>query len=164
MSRSWLNDLDRTFEGTTQTNGVDRNPVGLSGGKEIGEGAYAQQAQRWNFTLGLPSSSVFVEAGQPCTEQNILSLQSDKRVILCTLDVKARGGVWTLDYSKGLGNNGGKFQIVKNGAWYNPPAFDENGNEVTVNASSDTTSDNIIVTVYPSNKTSADDVGTSGTH
>lgn len=160
----FLNDLDRTYIGSTETNGVDKNPVGLSGSKEINDAKYAQQGQRWNFTLGLPSSSVFVEAGKDCTEQNILDLQSNKRVIVCTLDVKSRGGVWTLDYSKGLGNNGGKFQVVKGGSWYDPPAFDETGNEVTVNASSDVTSDNVIVTVYPSNKTSADDVGTTGTH
>jgi hypothetical protein len=160
----FLNDLNRTYIGSETTSGVDKNPVGLTGTKVIPEAKYAQQGQRWNFTLGLPSSSVFVEAGKDCTEANIKALQSTNRVILCTLDVKARGTVWTLDYKKGQGSNNGKFQIVKGGAWYNPPAFDENGNEVTVNASSDVTSDNVIVTVYPSNKTSADDVGTSGTH
>jgi ferredoxin len=160
----FLNDLNRTYIGSSITSGVDNNPVGLSGSKEIVEAKYIHQAQRWHFTLGLPSSSVFVEAGKPCTEQNILDLQSNRRVILCTLDVKSRGTVWTLDYSKGLGNNGGKFQIFKGGTWYNPPAFDENGNEVTVNAAADVTSNNVIVTVYPSDKTSADDVGTTGTH
>ena len=106
----------------------------------------------------------FVEAGKPCNEDNILDLQSTNRVIVCTLDVKVRGTVWTLDYSKGVGNNGGKFQILEGGKWYNPPAFDEDGNAVVINSTSDTTSDNVIITVYPSNKTSADDVGTSGTH
>lgn len=160
----FLNDLNRTFIGSTHTSGVDKNPEGLSGSKEILDAKYAQQGQRWHFTLGLPSSSVFVEAGKDCTETNIAELESNRRVIVCTLDVKARGSVWTLDYSKGLGNNGGKFQILKGGQWYDPPAFDEHGNEVVVNAASDVTSNNVIVTVYPSNKTSADDVGIEGTH
>lgn len=144
-----------------QTNGVDRNPVGLSGGKEIVEGAYAQQAQRWHFTLGLPSSSVFVEAGEPCTETNIKDLQTKNRVIVGTVDIKAKGDVWTLDYAKGLGNNGGKFQIFEGGTYYNPPSFDDSGNP-TNDPALDVTSNNPILVVYPPDKTSADDVGSNG--
>jgi hypothetical protein len=156
----FLNDLNRTYVGSEETNGVDRNPVGEDGVEVLSEEQYAQQAQRWHFTLGLPSSSVFVEAEQDCTDENILDLQGSNRVIICTLDIKARGSVWTLQYQGGTGN----FQVFEGGKWYEPPAFDDAGDPVAVGSADDTTSENIIVTVYPSDKTSADDLTTQGTH
>lgn len=153
----FLNDLNRTFIGSSKTYGQDKNP-----GSVLPETGYNQQSQRWHFTLGLPSSTVFVEKGKPCTEANIKALQSKHRVIVCTLNIKVRGSIWTMDYDGHLNNNGG-FKVLENGDTYQPPMFDENGNE-TLDPTKDVTSGDIVVVVYPSDKTSKDDVTISGTH
>ena len=153
----FLNDLNRTFIGSSKTYGQDKNP-----GSVLSETGYNQQSQRWHFTLGLPSSTVFVEKGKPCTEANIKTLQSKHRVIVCTLNIKVRGSIWTMDYDGHLNNNDG-FKVLENGDTYQPPMFDENGKE-TLDPTKDVTSGDIVVVVYPSDKTSKDDVTISGTH
>lgn len=152
----FLNDLNRTFIGSSLTYGVNKNP-----GNFLPEAKYNEQSQRWHFTVGLPSSAVFVESGKPCTEANIRALQTNNRVIICTLDIKVQGDVWTLQYDgRGINNTG--FQVVDGGPTFQPPRFDSNGNPTT-NPSLDVTSMNPIIVVYSSSKTSKDDVTSKGT-
>lgn len=153
----FLNDLNRTFIGSEYTYGEFKNPGNL-----IPVEAYNEQSQRWHFTLGLPSSSVFVEYGKPCTEANIKALQSKDRVIICALDIKVQGEVWTLQYDGTKVNNLG-FQVYEGGKTYDPPRFDANG-KPTTDPAKDVTSNCPIVVVYDSTKTSEDDVISSGTH
>lgn len=153
----FLNDLDRTFIGSDSTYGVDHNP-----GDVLDSRWYNMQSQRWHFTLGLPSSVVFVEKGRPITEANIKALQSKDRVIVGAADIKVLGDVWTLQYDGKTVNNTG-FQIFEGGRTYLPPRFDENGNPTT-DPSQDVTSDDPILVVYPSDKTSKDDIQSGMTH
>lgn len=63
-----------------------------------------KQAQRWHFTLGLPSGSKFVPSGEDIdlgdslrgTEGNCIT--NEDGTIITTLEVLAKGDVWTLRY------------------------------------------------------------------
>jgi hypothetical protein len=153
----YLSDVNRTFIGSSKTYGVNKNPGSL-----LNEVGYQEQSQRWNFTVNVPSSSVFVEAGKECNEINIKTLQSENRVIVGTLDLKVRGSVWTLQYDGSKMNNLG-FQIFDSGKSYTTPKFDDKG-KPTTDPNKDVTSRNPIVVVYSSTKTSKDDIESGGTH
>lgn len=153
-SRLFLNDLDRTFIGSSKTYGVNRNPEGF-----LPEEVYTMASQRWHFTLGLPSSAVFVEAGMPCTDGNIKVMEEQNAVIVCAIDVKVRGDVWTLEYDGTSVNfsDGNGFKVFTddngNGRVYTPPK----------EADGSYTNDPIIA-VYSNKFTSADDLRTEGSH
>ncbi len=147
-SRLFLNDMNRTFIGSTQTYSVERNPQDA-----FANDYYSMQAQRWHFTLGLPSSSVFVYANQPCTTDNIEAIQNHNSVILCSLDIKVKGDVWTLEYDgKGINNVG--IQIEEGGRIYPPPIDPEDDKSI----------DDPIVTIYTNKFTARDDLNTEGSH
>lgn len=86
----FLRDSARTYFGNQGFKGAD---------------AGDKQAQRWHFTLGLPSGSIFVPAGQTPKignkihnhASNILD-GSDGGYVLCTIEVLSQGNVWTLKY------------------------------------------------------------------
>lgn len=148
--RLHLNDLNRTFIGSTETYGADTNPENA-----IYEAVYNRQAQRWHWTIGLPSSSVFVEAGKPCTDANIKAIRDKNAVIVCSLDIKVRGTVWTLEYDgSAINNNNGGIQPYEGGKVYPPPTDPETGEPLK----------DPIVTVYTNKFTSADDLRTEGSH
>lgn len=151
----FLNDLNRTFIGSSKTYEQDKNP-----GKLLSESQFNEQSQRWHFSIGLPSSAVFVESDKPCTEIAIKELQSNNRVIVATLDIKVQGDVWTLQYDGTSVNNDG-FVIYEGGKKYDPPMIDKDG-KPTTDPDKDVTSNNPIYVVYPSNKTSKDDVDNNG--
>ena len=142
----YLNDVNRTFNGSEYTYGEYKNP-----GERVDERWFNARAQRWQFSLSLPSSSVFVESNKPCTEENIQKLQTDNRVIVGMVDIKVQGEVWKLQYSGSELNNGGGFQIFENGMIYDTP--DVPGHD-----------EDIPFIVYPPDKTSEDDVRSAGTH
>lgn len=150
-NRLFLNSLNRTFIGSTTTYGVNKNPGGL-----LESEGYYHQSQRWHFTLGLPSSSVFVYKGQPCTQANIDTITSHNSVIVCAIDIKVRGTVWTLDYNGTAVNNsdGGGFKVTPEGPVYPAPKDPDTGNPI----------DDPIIVVYHNEKTSFDDIRTEGTH
>lgn len=150
-ARLFLNDMNRTFVGMGSTYGVDRNPQG-----KFDETLYENQAQRWHFTLGLPSSSVFVYADQACSTENIEELKSHNAVIVCALDVKVKGEVWTLEYDGTAINSsdGGGVQVEKNGKVYPVPVDPATGRLL----------DDPIVAVYDNKFTAADDLKTEGSH
>ena len=150
-NRLFLNDLNRTFIGSISTYGVNRNPQDI-----FWDTLYEMQSQRWQFTLGLPSSSVFVEAGKPCTDENIKKIQKENVVIVCALDIKVKGNVWTLEYNgRGINESDGNgFKVEKDGKIYPPPIDPETGKPL----------DDPIVVVYSNKYTSKDDLNTEGSH
>lgn len=158
--RLFLNDLNRTFIGSATTYGVDQNPE-----TALAEPIYGRQAQRWGWTIGLPSSSVFVKAGEDCTTANIEKISSQNAVIVCTLQIYVRGEVWTLAYDGTAINNVDKDKTGKTGVKifddgpykdkvYTPPVDPKTGKLTT----------DPIVSVYSNDHTSADDLRTEGSH
>ena len=149
-NRLFLNDKNRTFFGTSETYGINRNPD-----KKWKESEYGRQAQRWHFTIGTPSSTVFIEAGKSCTDQEIKKIKDQNSVIVCEMDIKVRGEVWTLEY-KGdrLNHQGGGLKIFEDGNVYPLPVDPETGKEITAP----------IVGVYENDRTAKDDLRTEGSH
>lgn len=150
--RLYLNDLDRTFMGGQYTYGALHNAS--SADDTIDNSYYVIQAQRWHFTMGLPSSVVFVEHGKECTTVNIDAIKKKENAcIVCTANFKVAGEVWTLEYDGKSINNTDKdssgntgFQIVPNGPVYKAPSTDP------------------VIVVYSNKYTSKDDLRTEGTH
>lgn len=93
------NERNRTFIGTSETYGEDKNP-----GNTIPEYNYNQQAQRWHFTFKLPSSAIFTPHGQPMTKANIESVMNNTSVIVAAADIKAVGDTYVLQYEHPTGN------------------------------------------------------------
>ena len=144
----FLLDRNRTFIGT-------RNRYGENTEKDnrIGDLAFNRQAQRWHFLLGLPSSSVFVEKGTQATPENVAKFNMDDGVIVCALDVYARGKVWTLHYDE---------TPIGARSFY---LFDNNTTLVSWESAGDRgPQGKPVVVVYTNAKTSRDDLSTEGTH
>lgn len=156
----FLNDLNRTFIGSTGTYGVTRNPQDLFTPVD-----YQREAQRWHFTLGLPSSSVFVYAEDPCTTVNIEELRSHNAVIVCTINILVKGSVWTLEYDGTPINlsDGGGIQVEEGGKIYPPPTEPVDPNNPTKPGTGEPVKDPVIV-VYENDLTASDDLKTEGSH
>ena len=133
-----LKERNRTFIGTTTEDGEDFNP-----GDTIPEFYYNKQAQRWHFSIGVPSSAVFVEAGKDLTKPNMDKIMNNKTVILAALDIKASGDTYVLEYEHPEGNN----------------TLNIAGKDYDIS-----TIDNNVIGVYSSEKSSAEDLSISGTH
>ncbi|GKU77609.1 glycine rich domain-containing protein [Paenibacillus sp. L3-i20] len=88
-----LTGRNRTFIGSTRTNGDDKNPGGA-----IPTELFNMQAQRWHFTYGLPSSAVVVEKNEKPTQDNIDTYRNNKTVILMAADINAYGDTYALKY------------------------------------------------------------------
>ena len=91
--RLQLTDRNRTFIGTRNRYGQNTEPDNL-----IQDHRFNRQAQRWHFTLGLPSSAVSVKAGEQPSPTSIKAIPIEDGVILCALDIYSKGTVWTLHY------------------------------------------------------------------
>lgn len=160
-TRLELNDTTRTFIGSSKTYGVDKNPQDM-----FSETQYMYNAQRYHFTLGLPSSTVFVEAGHPCVTAEIDKIRNQKSVIVCAINIKAQGNVWNLEYDGSSVNNNESgisptgsmvtgFKVFGDSTTvYPPPEDPETGKPLK---------DPIIV-VYHNELTSRNDLRTEGTH
>lgn len=158
-----LNDLNRTFIGSSKTYGVDRNPEDY-----MPEVFYARHGQRWHWTIGLPSSAVFVEAGKSCTLDNIAVISKQNAVVVCTLNIKVKGEVWTLEYDGTAVNNvdGGGFTIFDDGGGDSPPS---GGTSTTIypppkEPGTDKPTKDPVVAIYDNKRTAADDMRTEGSH
>ena len=145
-NRLFMKDKNRTFIGTTLTESTYTNP-----GERIAEEKYSRNGQCWHFSLGLPSSAVFVPAGEKCTQANIDKYANNHSVVVCAIDVLARGTVWTLKYS-GVPTEDQVLKIIPNGNTYN------------YSGDPDGPGDKQIITVYSPNKSSKDDLNVEGTH
>ena len=149
-----LYDVNTVSIGSSNTYGVPYKDA------VIPEERYQRQSQRWFFETGLPSSAVFVEAGLPCTDVNIKSIQKQNTVIVCALNIRVRGTVWTLQYDGSTINfadtdSSGKkgIKISDEDKVYEPPK--ESDGEYIKDP---------IVAIYDSTKTSKDDLSITGTH
>lgn len=158
--RIYLIDLDRTFIGSSSRYGRDMNTgnniTGTNDNRIREEESYLIESQRWHWTLGLPSSVVFVRAGKECNDKNIKELQDSNSVIVCSLDIKVRGTVWTLEYDGTSVNysDGNGFKIYPGGKTYEPPTDPKTGQPIN----------DPIVVVYNNKRTSKDDIQTQGSH
>lgn len=144
----FLRDRNRTFIGTRNRYGTNTEEDG-----RVASVNFNRQAQRWHFTLGLPSTSAFVRKGEPCTPENIAKYDMDKGVIICALDILAKGDVWTLHYD-GVPVGERSFYL-----------FDNNTTLVSwETAGTNGPEDKQVVVVYTDAKTSRHDLTTEGTH
>lgn len=131
-----LDEKSRTYIGTSKTNGIDNNP-----GRKIIEPFFSMNSQRWHFKVGLPSSTVTVLHNKPFTQSNILA--NNNSVIIMALDIKIYGETYNLDYKHPSGNS----TVTLAGKDYDLNSIPYN-----------------VITVYSTNKSSAEDLSTSGTH
>ncbi|QGQ98807.1 hypothetical protein EHS13_29985 [Paenibacillus psychroresistens] len=133
---------NRTYIGSSTTNrntgAFDANPNGT-----VPYESYAQQAQRWQFTLGLPSSATWVKAGLPYTQKNVDDMKSNTLVLVMAVDIKAAGDTYALQYTVPGGNK----------------PVNINGTSVPTTSIAQS-----VIAVYSTMKSSADDLHVSGTH
>ena len=152
----FLRDKNRTFIGSNLTEGNTTNPgnrvyTEVDGRKDY-DVQYQRQGQRWHFSLGLPSSAVFVEHGKPCVQENIDALTNDHSVIVTAVEVFAKGQVWTLKYQNNDVSNQ-KIQVTKD-----TPVWDYSNDP-------NGPGNKIVVTVTTTPKhSSKHDLQTEGTH
>lgn len=132
----YLTERNRTFIGTEYTYGVDRNPT-----DRLHPLSFGKQGQRWHFTYGLPSSAVAVKKDLPATQVNIDALKTNTTVLVVALDIKAIGNTYALQYKKANGSVN-----IAGTSW------------------SLSSIPHPVVSIYSANKSSADDLTTSGTH
>lgn len=144
----FLRDRNRTFIGTHNRYGTNTETD-----NRIPEVEFNRQAQRWHFTLGLPSTATFVRQGEACTPENIAKYDMDKGVIVVALDIKSKGTVWTLGYDG---------TPVGERSFY---LFDNNTTKISwEDAGPNGPEDKTVVLVYTNSKTSRNDLSTEGTH
>lgn len=144
----FLRDRNRTFIGTRNRYGTNTETD-----NRIPEVEFNRQAQRWHFTLGLPSTATFVKQGEACTPENIAKYDMDKGVIVVALDIKSKGTVWTLGYDG---------TPVGERSFY---LFDNNTTKISwEDAGANGPEDKTVVLVYTNSKTSRNDLSTEGTH
>lgn len=144
----FLRDRNRTFIGTRNRYGTNTETD-----NRIPEVEFNRQAQRWHFTLGLPSTATFVKQGEACTPENIAKYDMDKGVIVVALDIKSKGTVWTLGYDG---------TPVGERSFY---LFDNNTTKISwEDAGTNGPEDKTVVLVYTNSKTSRNDLSTEGTH
>ncbi|WP_273321509.1 glycine-rich protein [Vallitalea guaymasensis] len=133
-----LNERNRTFIGTPYTYGMNRNPGNL-----LSDYAYNQQAQRWHFTFKLPSSAIFVPHGFKITNSNLKQMMNDSTVVIAAANIKAIGDTYCLQYK----HHGGNGSITLAGKTHSLDSIPYS-----------------VYAVYSSEKSSSDDLSTSGTH
>lgn len=144
----FLRDRNRTFIGTRNRYGTNTETD-----NRIPEVEFNRQAQRWHFTLGLPSTATFVKQGEACTPENIAKYDMDKGIIVVALDIKSKGTVWTLGYDG---------TPVGERSFY---LFDNNTTKISwEDAGANGPEDKTVVLVYTNSKTSRNDLSTEGTH
>jgi hypothetical protein len=71
--------------------------------------------QRWHFTLSLPSSAIFVPAGETPTVENIAKWNGEDAagiLIVQTIDIRALGEIWNLHYE----SDAREIRVTYNGA------------------------------------------------
>ncbi|MFD0589131.1 glycine rich domain-containing protein [Paenibacillus sp. GCM10027627] len=133
-----LTGRNRTYIGQDATYSESKNP-----GNVLSSLEYAMQAQRWHYTLSLPSSAVAVKHGQPASQANIDAFRKNTGVLIMAADILSVGDTYTLQYKAPNGN--GTLNLAGT-SW---PL---------------TSIPYPVIGVYSSNKSSSDDLDISGTH
>lgn len=157
--RLYLDESVRTFVGSPFTNGLNNNPDYVLASKEAVNGnvsTYHYHGQKWHFTLGLPSSAVWVKHGEECTEDNIKKYRKKKSYLVCALDILAVGSVWTLRYKN---TNLSQITIVDGQKPLDPkkitvPDPDPSKPDIPIP----------VVEIYDTMHSNRDDIDTVGTH
>lgn len=129
---------------------------------------YYRNSQKWYFSNGLPSSAVFVEAGQKCTKENIdvATSKYDKAVV--TAIIKAHGAVWDLIHDGS--NSWAKLKEAYPPSDPTPPDYPPSNPPTPISPPDtpttppDTPKPPTVITIIPIPETSRDDVTTIGTH
>ena len=129
-----LGEKNRTYIGTSITNTNNKNP-----GNKIPEVMYSMNGQRWHFNVGLPSSAISVPHNKPFSENNIIA--NNNSVIVMALDIKVAGEVYNLQYKHPNKN------VNISGKEYDLSSIPYN-----------------VITIYSTNKSSAEDLDIIGTH
>ncbi|MCT4688027.1 glycine-rich protein, partial [Vallitalea sp.] len=129
---------NRTFIGSSDTYGMDRNPDDI-----LSEYEYNHQAQRWHFTFKLPSSTIFVPHGYNITNDNLKTVMNDRSVIIAAAKIIAAGDTYSLEYNHPNGNG----NVTLAGRTHSLDSIPYN-----------------VYAVYSSEKSCSDDLDTSGTH
>lgn len=144
----FLRDGNRTFIGSRNRYGTNTE-VDM----KVPEVNFMRQAQRWHFTLGLPSTAGFVRKGLEPTPENLKEFDMEKGVIVCALEIFSKGTVWTLKYD-GVPAGERSFYL-----------FD--GNQTLISwedAGAAGPEDKTVIAVYTDAKTSRNDLLTEGSH
>ena len=134
----YLTDRNRTFIGSSYTYGQSEDPS-----KILPESLFQEQAQRYHFTTGLPSSAVFVPKGSDVTTANIKPVSDSNHVIIEALDLKSFGSVYALEFHHANANQ----PVVLNGKSYPTTSIPQN-----------------VFAVISSDKTSSDDLSLENSH
>lgn len=144
----FLRDGNRTFIGTRYREGVNTEVD-----NRIDDVNFNRQAQRWHFTLGLPSSAGFVKKDKAPTPANLKELDMENGVIVCALQIYSKGTVWTLKYD-GVPAGERNFYL-----------FDRNTTLISWEDAGDKgPEDKRVIAVYTDHKTSRNDLLTEGSH
>lgn len=85
----------RTFVGGESTYGQLKNI-----GNRVAQYMWYRQAQRWHFSIGLPSSTVFVRHGQDVTSDNIIEVTDGDYIVICALNIVVVGNTYALRYQQ----------------------------------------------------------------
>lgn len=143
----FLRDRNRTFVGHS-SEALNYEDYDTGNQYSLANEAYADNkymlqnahAQEWYFGLGLPSSAVFVRAGEKPSSATIL--HNENTYILTVLDVYSTGTVWTLHYKSPISSS----KISINGNLVTPDEWNPGREKypwlvpVTVYNTADTTS------------------------
>ena len=140
-------------------------------GTALEDSVFGQQEQRWYFTLGLPSSTYLTYAesnldNQAKIEQSHERLEREhpNAVLICYLDMVAKGTTWDLEYNAPLVNGQSEYPNIVPGE-----PFPTSTSNIPVYRS-DGTVDSYVpkewqpTVVYDPYHTSAEDWDTYGTH
>lgn len=146
VSKLKLTGRNRTFNGNVVKRDLNQNPGGLSATP------FYEHGQRWHFQTKLPSSSVIVKDGEELTSENIDKYEDKRYVIVVSASIKSKGDVWELQYDGSYSNatvkiDGYPDRPVTPGNITDPPGPTP-----------------IIITVIPPDKSTKDDMSSSGTH
>lgn len=133
-----LTGRNRTFIGSSNTYGMNRNPDDI-----LREYDYNQQAQRWHFSFKLPSSAIFIPHGSKITNDNMDIIMNDRSVIIAAAKIIVGGDTYFLEYKHPNGNG----SVTLAGRTHSLDSIPYN-----------------VYAVYSSEKSSSDDLDTSGTH
>lgn len=127
---------------------------------------YYRNSQKWYFSNELPSSAVFVEAGQKCTKENIDATTAKYNKAVVTGIITAHGSVWNLRHDGS--NSWAKLREVYPPTSVTPPPYPPSNpptpTDPTPPPGSPDTPTPTVITIIPIPETSRDDVTTIGTH
>lgn len=95
----FLREFNRTFIGgsTLALNESDSH----SGFSAMVQRNATKFAQKWRFTVGLPSSTVFVKHGDPINPTTIINVEA-KYWLICLIDIYSIGEKWVLHYESNI--------------------------------------------------------------